>query len=56
MIHLYLGNMKYSFKWGTKPTMELSLALYGKNGSTLWICFFIWIVIVLVTFMPIVFA
>ena len=49
------GCAKYSFKWGTKPVMELSLAMY-RNSSTLWVCFAIWIVVVLVTFMPIVFA
>lgn len=50
-----MGLARYSFKWGTKPVMELSLAVY-KNSTTLWVCLGIWVVVVLVTFLPIVFA
>lgn len=49
------GQTKYSFKWGTQPTMELSLRSYGKHRRVLWICFGIWLLIVLVTFAPVMF-
>ena len=49
------GFSKYSFRWGTKPVMELNLAAYGKSSSTLWICLGIWTIIVLFTFMPVIF-
>jgi hypothetical protein len=45
-----------SFKWGTKPTMELSLASYTKHSTFLWICFFLWICVVIFTFMPLLFV
>ena len=51
-----LGSTKYSFKWGNKPVMELSLASYSKHGAALWVCFGVWILIVFFTFMPLVFA
>lgn len=51
-----LSSVKYSFKWGTKPVMELSLAAYGKDSRILWLCFSIWLFIVLFTFLPLVFA
>lgn len=51
-----MGMAKYSFKWGTKPVMELSLASYGKNSVFLWICFGIWIVVLIYTFLPLLFA
>ncbi len=44
-----------SFKWGTKPVMELSLASYAKNSTYLWICFALWIFILFYTFMPLLF-
>jgi hypothetical protein len=50
------GFSKYSFKWGTKSVIELSLSGMSRGGYTLWVCFGIWIIVVLVTFMPIVFA
>eukprot|EP00596_Hydrurales_sp_CCMP1899_P000893 CAMPEP_0119043022 /NCGR_PEP_ID=MMETSP1177-20130426/16353_1 /TAXON_ID=2985 /ORGANISM="Ochromonas sp, Strain CCMP1899" /LENGTH=300 /DNA_ID=CAMNT_0007010187 /DNA_START=188 /DNA_END=1087 /DNA_ORIENTATION=- len=31
-----LGLAKFSFKWGNKPVMELSLASYSKYGSAMW--------------------
>lgn len=51
-----MGALKYSFKWGTRPVMELSLASYGKHSGVLWFCFALWLLIVLFTFMPLVFA
>ena len=51
-----MGNMKYSFKWGTRPVMELSLAAYGQHSQTVWVCFGIWLLVVLFTFMPVVFG
>lgn len=51
-----MGASKYSFKWGTRPVMELSLASYGKHSGVLWCCFALWLLIVLFTFMPLVFA
>jgi len=51
-----MGTVKYRFKWGTRPIMELSLASYGKHSGILWFCFAIWLLIVLFTFMPLVFA
>lgn len=51
-----MGAMKYSFKWGTKPVMELSFASYAKHSNALWFCFAVWLIIVLFTFMPLVFV
>lgn len=51
-----IGSVKYSFKWGTKPVMELSLAAYAKHSTFLCICFAIWIFVVLFTFMPLLFV
>jgi hypothetical protein len=51
-----VGQAKYTFKWGNKPVMELSLASYAKHGTALWICFGVWVLIVLFTFMPLLFA
>eukprot|EP01038_Epipyxis_sp_PR26KG_P011343 gene11343-15208_t len=51
-----LGSTKYSFKWGTKPVMEISLASFGKHSTFLWICFALWIFVVLFTFMPFLFS
>lgn len=51
-----LGNAKYSFKWGTKPVMELSLAPYAKYSPFLWICFALWIFVLLFTFLPLLFV
>lgn len=50
-----MGNAKYTFKWGTKPVMELSLAAYTKHSTYLWLCFALWICIVLFTFLPLLF-
>jgi hypothetical protein len=49
------GNSKYSFKYGTQPTMELSFAAFGKNQNIIIVCFIIWIIIILITFSPIIF-
>eukprot|EP01035_Chromulina_nebulosa_P021732 gene21732-28125_t len=46
---------KYSFKWGTQPTMELTLAKYGDNSKVLYICFGVWLLIVVFTFSPVIF-
>lgn len=51
-----IGNAKYSFKWGTKPVMELSLAAYAKNSTYLCICFALWVFVVVFTFMPLLFV
>ena len=51
-----LGAAKYSFKWGTRPVMELSLAAYGQHTQAIWVCFGIWLLIVLFTFMPVMFG
>lgn len=51
-----MGQQKYSFKWGTKPVMELSLASYSKHSTFIWICFLIWICIVIFTFLPLLFV
>eukprot|EP01039_Chlorochromonas_danica_P011686 gene11686-13114_t len=51
-----IGNAKYSFKWGTKPVMELSLAAYSKHSTYICICFVLWICVVLFTFMPLLFV
>jgi len=61
------SGLKYSFKWGTKPIMELSLAslsgICGVKGDTdghggntskiVYGCFGIWLLIVLFLFVPI---
>ncbi len=51
-----LGNMKYSFKWGTRPVMELSLAAYGQHSQAIMACFGIWLLIILFTFIPVIFG
>eukprot|EP01036_Dinobryon_divergens_P024210 gene24211-32640_t len=51
-----MGQLKYSFKWGTKPVMELSLASYAKHSVFLWICFIVWVGLLLFTFMPLLFV
>ena len=51
-----LGNLKFSFKWGTRPVMELSLAAYGPQSQAIMACFGMWLLIVLLTFMPAIFA
>ena len=48
-------NLNISFKWGNKPIMELSLASYAKHGRAISVCFGIWVIIVLFTFMPLLF-
>lgn len=44
---------KYSFKWGNKPVMELSLASISKYKNAITFCFIVWLCIVLFTFLPI---
>ena len=39
---------QYSFKWGTRPSMELSLTTYSKYGGALWFCLALWFILVLV--------
>ena len=51
-----VGTMKFSFKWGTRPVMELSLAPSGPQSQAIMACFGIWLLIVLLTFMPVIFA
>ncbi len=51
-----MGMVKYSFKWGTRPIMELSLAAYGKHSNAIWGCFIVWLLIMLFTFFPLVSA
>jgi hypothetical protein len=51
---LKMGAMKYRFKWGTKPIMELSLASYKKHSAALWCCFVIWVLMILYTFAPLI--
>jgi hypothetical protein len=53
---LYFWFVLCSFKWGTKPVMELSLAPYAQNSTYITICFVIWVCIVLFTFTPLLFA
>jgi len=49
---------KYSFKWGSKPVMELSLttlASFGgdkNNNKFIYGCFAIWLIIILYLFFP----
>ena len=45
---------KYRFKYGTKPSMELSLANYSKYGGTLWFCFIVWLLIMFFMFSPLI--
>ena len=40
---------KFSFKWGTRPVMELSLTSYSKYGVAIWFCLSMWLFIVLIT-------
>lgn len=51
-----VGTTKFSFKWGTRPVMELSLAPYGPQSQAIMACFGIWLLIILLTFMPAIFA
>lgn len=51
-----MGNNKYSFKWGTKPVMELSLTPTGKHGAFLSACFLVWVFVLVFTFLPLLFA
>jgi hypothetical protein len=51
-----LGAAKYSFKWGTRPVMELSLANYSQHTCFLSLCFFLWVFILVFTFMPLLFT
>jgi hypothetical protein len=45
--------MHDSFKWGTKPTMELSLdSMSPQKMSALWVCFAVWLVIIFFAFFP----
>ena len=45
-----------SFKYGTKPVMELTLANWTKHSLFLWVCFAIWVLILLYTFLPILYV
>jgi len=45
-----LATQMYSFKWGTKPVMELSLTSYSKYGSAVWLCLAVWAMFIVVTF------
>jgi hypothetical protein len=49
------GTEKFSFKWGTKPVMELSLMSYQQYGNTMWLCFAVWLLIVFLTLSPVLF-
>ncbi|KAJ1390979.1 hypothetical protein B484DRAFT_459536 [Ochromonadaceae sp. CCMP2298] len=51
-----VGGAKYTFKWGTKPVMELSLVPYAKHSTLILVCFALWVGVVLFTFMPLLFA
>ena len=48
--------MKFRFKWGIRPIMELSLASYAPQSQAIIACFGIWLLIVLLTFMPAIFV
>lgn len=41
-----------SFKWGTKPIMELSLAMGHHQSNAMWLCFVIWLFIIFMIFSP----
>ena len=49
---------KYSFKWGTQPTMDLTVADYSStaNGRLLLVCSFVWVGMVFYTFSPALFG
>ena len=51
-----IAQQKYSFKWGNKPVMEISFSSYSKHSHILWVCFAMWLFIVLFTFSPIIFV
>lgn len=51
-----LGSQKYSFKYGTKPVIELTLAKYSKHSLLLWACFIVWVFILLYTFLPLLYV
>lgn len=45
----------HRFKWGVKPVMELSLATFKQHSTVVVGCFFIWLLLVLYTFSPVIF-
>ena len=49
------GAVKYSFKWGTKPVMELTLTAYSKHKNLLVACFVLWCIFLVFTFAPMLF-
>lgn len=49
------GAMKFKFKWGVKPVMELSLATFKQHSNVIMACFVLWLLVVLYTFSPVIF-
>jgi hypothetical protein len=48
-----LALKKYTFKWGNKPVMELTLDS-GKNRMRLGVCFVLWIFLTLYMLQPLI--
>jgi hypothetical protein len=47
------GAMRYRFKWGTKPVMEISFSPHKNCSGAIWCCFILWLLIVVYTFSPV---
>ena len=50
-----LAQNKYSFKWGNKPVMELSLVPASKHTKIILFCIVGWILLLMYTFSPLYF-
>jgi len=49
------GLLKFKFKWGVRPVMELSLATFKQHSNIIITCFLLWLIVVLYTFSPVIF-
>jgi len=45
------ASQKFTFKWGTKPVMELSLTSYSKYGVAIWFTLAFWLFIAATQFL-----
>ncbi len=50
-----LAMVKYTYKWGNKPTMELTID-HGQHRNRIQACVVIWVLCVVLLFYPLVFS
>jgi hypothetical protein len=46
------ADAKYSFKWGTQPTMDLQLVSFDRHNRLFVVCACVWVMMMIYTFSP----